>query len=91
MTQKDFDFDCGLVRYKRWLVWGCDHGALLHWPHWFKLWMVSIWNFTACRLFGHDMDTDDGVCYHCCYTDPTAVIERDQAVTYRQTHKGGKR
>ncbi len=45
----------GLAFSEGHFMWGWGHGALLHWPHWFKNIIVKVWNFSACRLTGHKM------------------------------------
>jgi hypothetical protein len=48
------DRPMGLARVsKHHLGWGWGHGALLNWPKWVKNIIVAVWNFIACRVYGH--------------------------------------
>ena len=64
----------GIVRHGKKLAYGVRHGALLWLPYPLKKLIVHWWNWTACRIFGHDRLTipaEDGweavdSCVNCC-------------------------
>jgi hypothetical protein len=49
------DFDrMGIVRIRRHLGYGLNHGALRWTPRWVRNAIVTAYNFTVCYTFGHD-------------------------------------
>ena len=44
----------GLTRHGHALLWGFRHGRLRWTPHWFRHMVIVVWNWTACRIYGHD-------------------------------------
>jgi hypothetical protein len=44
----------GIVRTRRHLAYGVNHGALCGWPHWLINAIVGAWNFVVCHTLGHD-------------------------------------
>lgn len=45
----------GLTRSGHTLLWGFSHGHLRWTPHWFRQTIITIWNWSACRVYGHDL------------------------------------
>jgi hypothetical protein len=66
----------GIVLHDKRMLWGYDHGFMLHWPSWTKRPIVWAWNYVACLILGHDetlrdieecWDEDGSYsCIHCC-------------------------
>lgn len=54
----------GLVLHKGKLSWGLRHGRLRWAPLSVRRTIVTVWNWVACRLIGHDIVF--GVCTDCC-------------------------
>ena len=44
----------GIVKKAHWLLYGFNHGRLINWPKPIKGFIVTIYNFFACRIFGHE-------------------------------------
>lgn len=54
-SKQDLDRDVGLAFYKHHLVYGWKHGFGYGWlPMPIQHAIVSVWNWTTCRLLGHD-------------------------------------
>jgi hypothetical protein len=53
----------GVVRHRRWLAWGVNHGLMIR-PHWVGVVVVDIWNWLSCHVGGHewlpDFEAEDG-------------------------------
>jgi hypothetical protein len=43
----------GIVRYRRWLGYGVNHGWMLR-PMWLQDVVVTAWNWLSCHTFGHE-------------------------------------
>lgn len=60
-----------ILRERRTLAYGLDHGLGLHWmPDWMQSAIVFVWNKTYCAIWGHDETmvgiVKDPSCVDCC-------------------------
>jgi len=64
--------DMGIVRDRRWLVYGFHHGLMLR-PYWLARRIVQTWNWVSCHTMGHEWFPEV-----CQYSPTPAFSETDE-------------